>query len=203
MKREREDVFIEDTGQVIYCPRCRKAHYSHAAVMDEYISCGCGLSFYAFSCKGLQIIMPPDEAGYEPIARELRRLVVATGRCTDIPPELYQDEDGQLYFGLDADSAEKLELALAEFQKDVFDNSYITKDMVYSICESFEDGHDVELRKQKTGVDVIRLIKKKLPAPDSKRLTRHMAEDKNTVQLAIPNSGIMTRLQGRQTRLRQ
>jgi len=86
-------------GQTVFCPRCGKKHYCPTGVMDEHIKCGCGLHFYAFANKGLRIIMPTDEAGYEPIARALRRFVVSTGRCTDIPPELYQDPDGQYCFG--------------------------------------------------------------------------------------------------------
>ena len=133
--------------------------------MDEYIDCSCGLSFYAFSCKGLRIIMPAYEAGFESVAREMRKFVVSTGRCTDIPSELYQDEDVQLCFSFlkhSSDIDEQLDIALEGFQSEYFGESYLTKEMVYTICESFQNGNDVELRKQKKSVDIIKLIKKKL-----------------------------------------
>ena len=73
------------------CPRCGKQHCSDSAIFDDRVSCSCGFDFYAFACGDLRIVMPWDEASYEPIARALRKFVVATGRCQDIPPELYDD----------------------------------------------------------------------------------------------------------------
>ena len=192
MKEELEGIRKENRGQEIICPRCHRAHYSGYPVMDEYIDCACGARFYAFSDSGLKIIMPQEEAGYEPIARAMRRFVVSTGRCSDIPPELYQDENGQLYFGItrNTDIEAALEIVLEQFQIEMFGEAYLTKDVIYSICESFQDGHDVELRKQKKRVDVIKLIKKKLPVEEKRRLPKGGTIDR-PMQLSFPNFGIM------------
>lgn len=198
MKNEMEDGFGENTGQEVVCPRCHRVHRCRTAVMDEYIDCSCGLSFYSFSYKGLRIILPPSEAGYEPIARAMRRFVVSTGRCTDIPSELYQDENGQIYFGFlkqGSDIEEQLEIALERYQNEFFGECFVTKDLIYSICESFQGGNDVELRKQKKGVDIIKLIKKKLTSPEKKRPLRGTAGKGDAMQLMIPSSGIMMQFQ--------
>ena len=171
MKSETEDSVAEDAVQSVICPRCRKVHYSRSAIIDSYIDCSCGLSFYAFSCKGLRITMPANEAGYDSTARAIRRFVVATGRCTDIPSELYQDEDGQLCFGFydqAIGTGEQLEIVLDRYQNEVFGESFLTKEMISSICELLKGGSDVEIRKQKDGVDIIKLIKKRLSAPEKR-----------------------------------
>ena len=193
MNKELEDIHKGSGGQEVICPKCRRAHFSTYPIMDEYIACECGFRFYAFSDSGLKITMPQEEAGYEPIARAMRRFVVSTGRCSDIPPELYQDENGQYYFGVaarEADIEEALEQALDQFQMEYFGEAFLTKDAIYSICESFQDGHDVELRKQKKRVDVIKLIKKKLPVIEDRRLPKGRTPER-PMQLSFPNFGIL------------
>ncbi len=193
MNEGLEDIHKGSTGQEVFCPRCRKAHLSTYPIMDEYIDCECGFRFYAFSDSGLKITMPQEEAGYEPIARAMRRFVVSTGRCLDIPPEFYQDENGQYYFSIAvraADVEEALEQALEQFQMEYFGETFLTKDAIYSICESFQDCHDVELRKQKKRVDVIKLIKKKLPVDEKRRLPKERTPER-PMQLSFPNFGIM------------
>ena len=39
--------------QVVFCPKCKKKHYSAYALMNEFVNCECGYSFYAFADKGL------------------------------------------------------------------------------------------------------------------------------------------------------
>lgn len=172
MNDEMDD-FGEGPGrQEILCPRCHKPHYSSRPIMDEYIDCDCGFRFYAFSCQDLKITMLPEEASYEPVVRNLRRFVVSTGRCTDIPQHLYQDEDGQYCFDIglrNEDADEVLERALESFQLETFGESFLTVDLIGSICESFLDGNDVELRKQKDRVDIIKLIKKKVSITEKRR----------------------------------
>ncbi|MGE4548839.1 MAG: hypothetical protein AB7C89_04690, partial [Intestinibacillus sp.] len=146
----------------------------------------------------LQITMPSSEAGYEPIARAMRRFVVATGRCTDIPPELYQDENGQFYFGSyrETDVEDELERALEHYQTEYFGDCYLTNELLYSICESFQNGNDVELRKQKNGIDIIKLIKKKV-STEKKRLSQNQKAVRRkpamdyALQLMMPESGIL------------
>ncbi len=197
MNEEMEDI-PKGVGQEIVCPRCHKVHRSGYAIMDEYVTCECGFQFYAFSDSGLRIIMPQNEAGYEPIARAMRRFVVTTGRCQDIPPELYQEENGQLYIGAikkAMDVEDELERVLEEFQREMFGEVFLSKDVIFSVCESFQDGHDVELRKQKKRIDVIKLIKKKLPIeekhhwPGAKTFIK--ADQAKNLQLAFPTFGIM------------
>ena len=44
--------------QVVFCPKCKKKHYSAYALMNEFVNCECGYSFYAFDDKGLHIMIP-------------------------------------------------------------------------------------------------------------------------------------------------
>ena len=165
MNDEKDDFGEEPRRQEILCPRCHKPHYSSRPIMDEYVDCDCGFQFYAFSCQDLKITMLPEEASCEPIVRNLRRFVVSTGRCTDIPQHLYQDEDGQYCFDIglqNEDEDEALQRALESFQIETFGESFLTIELLGSICEAFLDGIDVELRKQKGRVDLIKLIKKKV-----------------------------------------
>ena len=102
----------------------------------------------------------------------MRRFVVSTGRCNDIPAHLYMDEDGQYCFDIakqNEDMEEVLERSLETFQLEVFGECFLTIDLLGSICESFLEGHDVELRKQKNRVDIIKLIKKKVAVPDKRK----------------------------------
>ncbi len=207
MNNDLNEKVGKQSSERVLCPRCGKAHYSDCAIMDTFVDCGCGMRFYAFSNSGLQITIPSSEAGCEPIARAMRRFVVATGRCLDIPPELYQDESGQYYFGynaLETDAEEELERVLEQFQTEFFNDYYLTKDLIYSICENFQNGNDVELRKQKKGVDIIKLIKKRVPVPEKKRISSKAAPRNlyggYAYQLMISESGILKKNQTEEQR---
>ena len=202
MKDDMEEIVEEHVGRRVLCPRCGKAHYSQYQVMDAYFDCECGVRFYAFSDTGLQITMPSSEAGYEPIARAMRRFVVATGRCTDIPPELYQDENGQFYFGSyrETDVEDELERALEHFQTEYFGECFLTNELIYSICESFQNGIDVELRKQKKGIDIIKLIKKKVSTekkhlPQNQKTVKRKPVMDYALQLIMSENGILRNYQ--------
>ena len=56
----------------------------------------------------------------------------------------------------------ELDCILEEFQLTSFGECFLTGDMIFSICETFKGGSDIELRKQKDRVDLIRLIRKKV-----------------------------------------
>lgn len=143
------------TGPVVICPKCQKKHYSAYALMDAYIDCECGFSFYAFVDKGLRIMMTPQEANYEPIARAMRRFVVATGRCQDIDPRLLEYTDGMPSVDVqERDLDEEVTRALEDYQLAAFGECYITKELIDSICKAFERNYDVALNKKKDGVDV-------------------------------------------------
>lgn len=143
------------TGPVVICPKCQKKHYSAYALMDAYIDCECGFSFYAFVDKGLRIMMTPQEANYEPIARAMRRFVVATGRCQDIDPRLLEYTDGMPSVDVqERDLDEEVTRALEDYQLAAFGECYITKELIDSICKAFEKNYDVVLNKKKDGVDV-------------------------------------------------
>lgn len=143
------------TGPVVICPKCQKKHYSAYALMDAYIDCECGFSFYAFVDKGLRIMMTPQEANFEPIARAMRRFVVATGRCQDIDPRLLEYTDGMPSVDVqERDLDEEVTRALEDYQLAAFGECYITKELIDSICKAFERNYDVALNKKKDGVDV-------------------------------------------------
>ena len=97
--------------------------------------------------------MTPQEANYEPIARAMRRFVVATGRCQDIDPRLLEDT-GERVEMKERDLDEEVRRALEDYQLAAFGECYITKELIDSICKAFEKNYDVALNKKKDGVDV-------------------------------------------------
>lgn len=142
-------------GPVVICPKCQKKHYSAYALMDTYIDCECGFSFYAFVDKGLRIMMTPQEANYEPIARAMRRFVVATGRCQDIDPRLLEYTDGMPSVDVqERDLDEEVTRVLEDYQLAAFGECYITKELIDSICKAFGRNYDVALNKKKDGVEL-------------------------------------------------
>ena len=142
-------------GPVVICPKCHKEHYGAYALMDEYIDCECGFSFYAFVDKGLRIMMTPQEASYEPIARAMRRFVVATGRCQDIDPRLLEYTDEMPSVDVqERDLDEEVSRSLEDYQLAAFGECYITKELIDSICKAFGRNYDVALNKKKDGVEL-------------------------------------------------
>ena len=157
--------------QTVRCPACQRAYPRSKALVDEFIDCECGHRFYAFVCGDLRITMPQEEACCEPIARAMRCFVVSTGRCTDIPRQLLSDAVPEERF-ID----EELEHLLAEYQSDAYGECLIPKETLDSMCESLLQGHDVELKKQKSRVDIIELTKKKPPSSSAGRRRRYRSE---------------------------
>lgn len=146
---------------IIPCPRCNKKHHFDGAIFDDRVSCSCGFDFYAFAADDLRIIIPWEEAKYEPIVRAMRRLVVTTGRCTDIPPELYEDY-GNYY----SDLEETLDRALNEHQLDAFGTCYISKEILDMICEGLKKYEDIELKWKRNRLAVRGLQVKKVRIKD-------------------------------------
>ena len=182
-------------GEAVLCPKCRKPHYSSYGMMDEFIYCECGFRFYAFVDHGLRIMMTPGEASYEPVARAMRRFVVSTGRCTDIPPELYTDSGEPVTMEIhEQNLCEELERTLEQFQMTVFGECYLTRELVISMCEMFQKGHDVELRKQKNRIDLIKLIRKKVTGQTIKQhhwVMTDGSEMGDISRMGCPQGGIM------------
>ncbi|SDA31254.1 hypothetical protein SAMN02910447_03354 [Ruminococcus sp. YE71] len=141
-----------DKRYTISCPRCNKKHIFEGAIFDDKVVCSCGFSFYAFAADDLRIIMPWSEVKCEPVVKAMRRLVVTSGRCTDIPPELYDDSfhDPEL----------TLEKILTEHQTNAFGTCYINEEQLDLICESFICGNDVELKWKRDHLDIIELKKR-------------------------------------------
>lgn len=158
-------------GQTVLCPKCHREHHSDTSPMDEFVDCGCGFSFYAFAERGLCVLLTPEEASYEPIARSLRKFIVSTGRCTDISPALYQDAPGETFIR-EPDLDVELERILEDFQMAAFGECFFTKDLIYSMCETLQDGNDFELRKQKDRIDLIKLIRKKVNVQEKRPAAR-------------------------------
>ena len=194
------------TGPVVICPKCHKEHYGAYALMDEYIDCECGLSFYAFVDKGLRIMMTPKEANYEPIARAMRRFVVATGRCQDIDPRLLEDT-GERVEMKERDLDEEVRRALEDYQLAAFGECYITKELIDSICKAFEKNYDVALNKKKDGVDVREVNKPtKVKRQEARSNTRILAYEKllrsakGMQPTMVAEGGIMRMRQGTEFR---
>ena len=124
---------MDTVGYVVCCPKCGKVHIFHEQYVDELVECDCGLQFYAFAMGFLHITLPADEATYDPIARSMRRFVISTGRCSDIPPELYLDQSGQERFDMSAfelDTEEELSRVLDDYQTDSYGECLVTKELL-------------------------------------------------------------------------
>ena len=166
---------MNTVGYVVCCPKCGKNHSFNGRYVDEIVECECGFEFYAFAMGTLHIAMSADEAMYDPIARSMRRFVISTGRCGDIPPELYLDQSGQERFDMTAfelDTEEELSRVLDDYQTDSYGECLVTKELLDTICENLYNGKDIELKKKKDGVDVIELKKKHVSTkkPENRRL---------------------------------
>ena len=149
------------TGEKRYmfpCPRCGKKHYLDGAIFDDRVSCSCGFDFYAFAAGELSIIMPWKEANNETIARALRKLVVATGRCPDIPLELYSNN----YTLQD----KLLDNVLSATQIDKFGVCVITQEQLELICKSLLSGDDVELKWNRNHLMIYELKHRDIQSKD-------------------------------------
>ena len=192
---------------IVQCPKCHKEHYGAYPFMDEFINCDCGFSFYSFVDQGLRIMMTPQEARYEPIARAMRRFVVATGRCQDIDPMLleYTDQIPRVDVQ-ERDLDDELIRILEEYQLAAFGDCYITRELIDSICKFFERNLDVVLMKQKDGVDIREMKKpKRVPLQDAShnaRLLTYSARIRESQRMGIlPMGGIMRSSQGTEARI--
>ncbi|MBO5570185.1 MAG: hypothetical protein J6A79_14795 [Clostridia bacterium] len=169
-----EEAMENGWGHTVLCPKCRKVHFSETAPVDEYIDCECGFSFYAFVDHGLRIIMTADEAGYEPVARAMRRFVISTGRCQDIPYELYCPLEGDDLYEMkvqERDLDGELMEILEEYQMSAFGECFLTKDVIDAVCETFQKGNDVELENHQDKVKVKEMKVRNVP----KQKTQHHA----------------------------
>ena len=193
---------------IVICPKCHKEHYGAYPLMDEFINCDCGFSFYAFVDQGLRIMMTPQEARFEPIARAMRRFVVATGRCQDIDPKLLEYTDQIPRVDVQEwDLDDQLAKVLEDYQLAAFGECYITKELVDSICKFFERNMDVIIRKHKDRVDVSEVNKPKhVSLPDASRNARlltYSARIRESQRMGIPSAvgGIMRSCQGTDVRM--
>jgi len=163
---------------VISCPRCGEQHIFSAEYVDGMLDCKCGFEGYAFAVGDFRIIMTKAEAQNEAVVRSMRRFVVSTGRCTDIPPELYMDEHELCelcectsnvsgVYMRDYDLEEELNRVLEEYQVSAFGECLLTKELLDSICACLSEEKDIELRRKKDGIEISELKKRKvkIPAP--------------------------------------
>ncbi len=171
---------------MLLCPRCGKRHYSDGAIFDDRVSCSCGFDFYAFAADDLRIIMPWAEAKYEPILRAMRKLVVTTGRCTDIPPELYEDY-GSNYPDLEV----TLDRALKEHQTDAFGTCYISAEQLDLICEILEKNYDVELKCKKGHLEIRESRMKTVRSKDDESKSTSGAAGSKELTRILPGAGLM------------
>ena len=168
------------TEYVISCPRCGKQHIFSAEYVDGMLDCKCGFEGYAFAVGDFRIIMTKAEAQNESVVRSMRRFVVSTGRCTDIPPELYMDEhelrelrectsNVSGMYVRDYDLEEELNRVLEEYQVEAFGECLLTKELLDSICECLSEEKDIELRRKKDGIEISELKKRKVKVPAPRR----------------------------------
>jgi len=81
--------------------------------------------------------------------------------------------DGQYRMRLAPPAAEKeelLERLLESFQTDLFGGTFLTTELLSSVCETLREGLDVELRRKKNCVDVIRLERRRVETGSGRHL---------------------------------
>lgn len=165
----------KDRSRTVICPRCHRIHLVEKVPVDQIIDCDCGFSFYAFVDHDLRIIMTPGEANYEPIARAMRRFVVATGRCTDIPYELICDTDEEKKYNMavqEQSTDSELERVLEEYQMSAYGECFLTKEVIDSACELFRKGEDVVVKQKKDTVEVHEVKVRKYKKPAARQAAR-------------------------------
>lgn len=168
------------------CPRCGKRHHSDGAIFDDRVSCSCGFEFFAFAADDLRIIIPWAEVKYEPILRAMRKMVVTTGRCTDIPPELYEDCGGCY-----PDLEETLNRALNEYQTDAFGTCYISAEQLDLICGILVNNNDVELRCKKGHLEIRESRMKTVRSKDDESKSTYGAAGSKELIRILPGAGLM------------
>ena len=150
---------MEDEAKYsVNCPMCQR-ELMKATCVDTFLECRCGYRFYSFQDRGMWITLPGEEARYEPIARAMRRLVVATGRGSDIPPELYLDEiPEQTSPAYNEDDIEaRLDEALRAYCEIAYGQNYLGVQEIEMIFQALENGKDVMLKRKKDSVCVLQL----------------------------------------------
>ncbi|MBQ8921759.1 MAG: hypothetical protein IJ060_06315 [Oscillospiraceae bacterium] len=145
----------------IPCPKCGKEHcfmpnYNYS-VLDSTVSCECGYDFYVFASGGFRIIMPKCEAESERIVRAMRKFVVATGRCPDISPELYEDIAEMTVNDTPVEQFDIEDLivyALEQYQTDAYGDYFFTLETLDDMFELLTRDRDVLLTRKKNEVEV-------------------------------------------------
>ena len=149
----------DETEYTVCCPRCNR-QLLRAVSIESILECECGYRFYMFQKRGLVIMLPSDEARYEPIARTMRRFVVATGRCNDIPPELYIDDalrhKNEMIVGSD-DIKDKLDAYLKEYGEIAFGSQMLGIQEIELIFQVLDDGKEVIVKKKRDSYSVLKL----------------------------------------------
>ena len=175
---------VRENRNMIFCPRCGKEHRFDGSIFDDIVNCSCGFDFYTFAADDLRIIMPWAEARCEPIVRAMRKLVVTTGRCTDIPPELYDNTEIPMLDDI-------LDKALGEHQMENFGTCYISEDVLDAICESLSTGEDIELKWTGDHLKILELKKKNIRKKNDKSKLAGGAVDSDEITRTLPRRGLM------------
>ena len=73
------------------------------------------------------------------------------------------------------DAEEELTRVLDGYQTDTFGEVLVNKELLDTICGNLYNGRDIELKKQKNGIDVIELKKKRVNTqkPEYRRLSEY------------------------------
>ena len=139
------------------------------------------------------ITLPGEEARYEPIARAMRRLVVATGRGSDIPPELYLDEipeeTSATYNGDDIET--RLDEALREYCEIAYGQNYLGVQEVDLVFQALENGKDVVIKRKKDSVSVFQLDGL-TNVSNTTRNKKYLRHNKQTKQVRKPPANRVT-----------
>lgn len=184
---------MEDEAKYsVNCPMCQR-ELMKATCVDTFLECRCGYRFYIFQDRGMWITLPGEEARYEPIARAMRRLVVATGRGSDIPPELYLDEipeeTSATYNGDDIET--RLDEALREYCEIAYGQNYLGVQEVDLVFQALENGKDVVIKRKKDSVSVFQLDGL-TNVSNTTRNKKYLRHNKQTKQVRKPPANRVT-----------
>ena len=158
------------------CAACGRRHVRNASMVDEFVSCACGQSFYVFYNQGMTLTVPADEMTNDSIKQLFRRFVVGTGRCRDArvdQPMSYMELLKKI------DPLALMEISLERYQQETFGNQLMNAGDVETVLEIINEKKDALVKGQDDYVTVMEQKPRRSRREPSDYLS--MLEDGNVV----------------------
>lgn len=141
---------------ILYCDRCGKRHVVNGSVIDEFIDCPCGYSFYLFYSEGMTVKMPAREMMTDENMQNFRWFVTRTGRCEKVhaEPPGYGKALVEIYPPV------LIEMGLRRLQEKEYEKCSMNSGDIDTILSILNQDADVLVKNKKGYVDVIELQNK-------------------------------------------